>query len=818
MFSSYLPPAQIQSRLLRLAALFLFIYGLVLTLSPAARERTWAVEYNWSHWLGILTWMVAFELAHRQLVARLPDANPYLLPAVALLSGWGMLSIWRLIPDFGLRQAIWIAVSVGVLLIGVRSSRILDLLYHYKYIFLISGLLLTALTLVLGSNPGGEGPRLWLSCCGLYFQPSEPLKLLLIVYLAAYFADRLPTLRGPSALRTRLLPLIFPTIVLTGLAITILLIQRDLGTASIFIFIYAAMLYFASGQKQLLFGTLALLAVAGLTGYFLVDIIHLRLESWINPWVDPAGHGYQIVQSLMAVANGGLLGRGPGMGSPGLVPVAQSDFIFTTISEENGLLSTIALFATIGLITANGFLIAVKASSNFRRLLAAGLTTYIGAQSVLIMGGNLRLLPLTGVTLPFVAYGGSSLLTCFIALLILLQISNETEQEPAALPRPQPYLLMASAIWAGLFACALLNGWWVSMRSDDLLSRTDNARRSIADRYVRRGSILDRNSAAIHTTSGEPGLYTRMYNVPELATISGYTHPVYGQAGLEESLDPYLRGLQGNPGLLIWWNYLLYGQPPPGLDVRTSLDLSIQARADQLLRKHTGAVVLINAKNGEILAMASHPGYDPNQLDTLGTTLAKDPAAPLLNRATQGQYPAQPAFNPFLIAYFTNAGTISDASLSKLFDRLGFYSVPAANIPAALPNAFGTVNNLRVSPLQMALAAATLTGEGTRPSPQLALAVDTPTEGWVVFPALEKPFNALSVASAQRATTALAVDELPFWEYTGQGDNLSVSWYLAGTLPNWQGTPLAIAVALEENDPTRARMIGRGVLEKAIQP
>jgi cell division protein FtsW (lipid II flippase) len=811
LFPTYLPPAQIQSRLLKLTALFLFIYALALTLSPAGRERSWAVDYRWSHWTGVMLWALIYALAHRQFVARTPDANPYLLPATALLSGWGMLSIWRLAPEFGLRQAAWIVVGVGVLIVGLRARRTLDLLYRYKYIFLFSGLFLTALTLVLGSNPTGVGARLWLGCCGLYFQPSEPLKLLLIVYLAAYFADRLP-------IRTRLLPLIFPTLVLTGLALAILLIQRDLGTASIFIFIYATMLYFASGKKRLLLGTLALLAVAGLTGYFLVDIIHFRLQAWINPWSDPAGYGYQIVQSLMAVANGGTFGRGPGMGSPGLVPVAQSDFIFTTISEENGLLGTLALFAMVGLITTNGFLVALKASGDFRRLLAAGLTTYLGAQSVLIMGGNLRLLPLTGVTLPFVAYGGSSLLTSFIALLILLQISSETDHEPAPLRQPQPYLLMAGTIWVGLLACALLNGWWATIRSDDLLSRTDNARRSISDRYVKRGSLLDRNNAVINTSTGEPGLYTRIYEVPELASISGYTHPVYGQAGLEESLDPYLRGLQGNPALLIWWDHLLYGQPPPGLDVRTSLDLGIQAGADQLLGKHTGAVVLINAQNGEILAMASHPGYDPNQLDTTGEALAKDPAAPLLNRATLGQYPAQPAFNPFLMAHFADEGTISDEALSILFDKLGFYSVPAANIQAADAAAGGTVNGLRVSPLQMALAAATLTGAGARPSPRLALAVNIPVQGWLIFPAPEKPLAVLSAESAQRATSALAMDGQPFWEYTSQSNDLSISWYLAGTLPNWQGTPLAIVVALEENDPNQARIIGRGVLKKAIQP
>ncbi len=751
--------------------------------------------------------LVAFGVAHHQFVRHTPDANPYLLPAAALLTGWGVLSIWRLSPGFGLRQAVWMLVSVGVLIVGMRSSRNLELLRRYKYIFLLSGLFLTALTLVLGTNPGGSGPRLWLGCCGLYLQPSEPLKLLLIVYLAAYFADRLP-------IRTRLLPLIYPTLILTGIALAILLVQRDLGTASIFIFLYAAMVYFASGKKRLLFSTLGLLTFAGLAGYFLVDIIHVRLESWINPWEDPSGHSYQIIQSLMAVANGGLLGRGPGMGSPGLVPVAQSDFIFTTISEENGLLGSLGLFATIGIITTCGFLVAIKAGSNFQRLLAAGLTTYLGAQSVLIIGGNLRLLPLTGVTLPFVAYGGSSLLTSFIALLILLQISNETEQEPAALRQPRPYLLMASLIWGGLFACALLTGWWSQIRNDSLNSRTDNARRAISDRYVLRGAILDRNNSPINMTTGESGSYQRVYNTPDLAAITGYTHPVYGQAGLEESIDSYLRGLQGNPNLLIWWNHLLYGQPPPGLDVRTSLDLSAQTKADKLLGKHTGAIILINAETGEVLVMASHPTYDPNQLDEIGATLGQDKNSPLLNRVTQGQYPADNAISPFLAAHPT------EESAADLFEKLGFYHIPAINLPTAGAAPRGTVKDLRVSPLQMVLAAASLTHNGIRPSPRLTLAVNTQTQGWIIFPVAEKPTPALNENLAQQAALALAMADKPFWEYRSSSpkkDDL-ISWYLAGTLPNWQGAPLAIVVVLEENDPQQAELIGRSVLEKAIQP
>lgn len=812
MFSNYLPPVQIQGRLLKLAALFLSIYALALTLAPAARTRSWDVELRWSHWLGLGIWVVLAFLAHQRIARYAPDADPYLFPATALLTGWGILTIWRLDAGFGLRQALWLVFCTGVFLVGMRLPSNLDLLRRYKYIFLTSGLLLTALTLLFGTNPGGAGPRLWLGCCGLYLQPSEPLKLLLIVYLAAYFADRLP-------IRTHLFPLLLPTMFLTGLALAILLIQRDLGTASIFIFLYAALVYMASGKRRLLLGSLGLLLLAGLVGYFFVDIIRYRLVAWLDPWVDPSGRSYQVIQSLLAVANGGVFGRGPGMGAPGLVPVAHSDFIFTSIAEETGLLGSFGLLTVLALIATRGFLVAIRAASNFRRLLAAGIAAYYGAQSILIIGGNLRLLPLTGVTLPFVSYGGSSLLTCFLGLLILIQISNEVDEEPANLPTATPYLTIAGLVWLGLLACALANGWWATVRSDDLLIRTDNPRRAIADRFVPRGALLDRQNRAITTTNGESGSYFRHYLVPALSPVIGYTHPVYGQAGLEASLDLYLRGLQGNPAFLIWWDHLVYGQPPNGLNVRLSLDLDIQKRADELLGAHTGAVVLLNAQTGEILTMASHPTFDANLMDTIGETLPNAPNAPLLNRATQGLYPVSSAVSPLLDAAY-GAITPSDKELASFYEGLGFYNTPELRLPAAAAAPNGTLVNLRVSPIQMAIAAAALSKGGLCPGALIASAVETPVEGWVVLPGPGKPVRCLPADGAERVTEALQGENKPFWEYKGNGLDKAqpVTWYLAGTMSSWSGTPLAIVVVLEENAPDLAAIIGRGVLEKAIQP
>jgi cell division protein FtsW (lipid II flippase) len=802
--------SQIQARLLTLAAGFLFLYSLILTLAPAARARSWAVEYRLSHWLGFGIWAVVFLIAHFQINRRLPEADPYLLPLAALLTGWGILTIYRLVPGFGLRQTAWLLVCGLVILLGLRVSPELRFLRRYKYVWLSGGLLLTALTLVFGTDPGGGYEKAWLGCCGLYFQPSEPLKLLLIVYLAAYLADRLP-------LNLRTLPLLAPTVVVMGLALSLLAVQRDLGTAFIFIFLYTIILFVASGKKRILLISLVGLGAAGIAGYFLFDVVRLRVDAWLNPWLDPSGRSFQIVQSLMAVANGGTSGRGPGLGSPGLVPVAISDFIFIAIAEETGLAGTLGLLVLIGFFVSRGLRTALCAPDSFRRILAAGLTAYIGAQSILIIGGNIRLLPLTGVTLPFVSYGGSSLLTSFLALLMLLFISSQPEDEPAPLKTPQPYLLLAGLIGVGLFGLAIADAWWAVWRSPNLLQRTDNVRRSIADRYVKRGSLLDRNGISINLTQGLTGNYTRVYLYPDLGSITGYTNPVYGQSGLEATLDPWLRGMRGNPASSIWWDHLVNGQPPPGLDVRLSIDLGLQRRADALLVNRTGAIVLLNAKSGEILAMTSHPTFDPNQLDEQADALLQDPLSPLLDRAAQNSYPAGADMQSWLQAIaLSNRSTITDAL--SLNTALGFYSAPDLQLPVAV--AGSPDQALRLSPLQVALATAVLSNNGIRPPPRLAMAVKTPSQGWIILQPQSNSIQVLPADVSNSAAQALLIEGLPFWQWSGLAGQAAktISWSLAGTMPDPQGIPLAVVVLLEDPNQQWADYIGQQLLESAMHP
>jgi cell division protein FtsW (lipid II flippase) len=797
---------KIQGRLLLLATVFLLLYSVVLTLAPAARVQSWQVNYRFEHWLGMLVWLVGFYILHQITARFLPERDPYILPIAALLAGWGMLGIFRLSTPFGIRQSIWLALSIGILMLGARLPSHLDYLRKYKYIWLTSGILLTASTLFLGTNPIGEGPRLWLGCCGIYIQPSEPLKLLLIIYLAAYLAPVAEqNLTGRQTSSPQLLALLMPTLLMSGLAVAILFAQRDLGTGSIFFFLYAVMVFLASGQKRILLVAIILLASAAFVSYMAFDVVAVRIEAWLNPWSDPSGRSYQIVQSLLAIANGGLPGRGPGMGNPGIVPVAHSDFIFAALVEEGGLIGGIGLVLCYAMFLVHGLRAALRSNNGFHRLLAAGLSAYLTAQAVLIIGGNLRLLPLTGVTLPFVSYGGSSLTTSFISILLLLHISNLEIVSPG-----QPakavlrYMQLAGALLGGLVTITLVTGWWVIYRSSALLQRTDNPRRVIAERYVRRGDLLDRNNQPLAATIGQAGSYSRHVTYAPLSVIIGYNSPTYGLAGLEAGLDGYLRGLQGYPDLHIYWNNLLYGQPPPGLDLRLTLDLSLQQSADQALAGLTGALVMINPKTGEILVMSSSPGFDANQLEQQWQTLVDSPQAPFVNRALQGLYPASRIVRQ-LFPQLPNPDRL------QFQPQLGF-----PELGAQLTN-----ETQKLSPLQLAASAAALSADGVRPGLMLVSAQRLPGGGWELFPSPEKPLVLLPADSARHQANNLSGAALPVWQ-TAAGerstDGTQVAWFIAGTTQAWQGTPLVFVVLIENQEPGLAEKIGQQVLQSILLP
>jgi len=410
--------------LLTLAAAFMLVNFVALML---LRTTTLA------DWLHFAAWMGCATGGHWMLNRFIPRRDPLLFPLAMFFSGWGLVLIERLEPFFADRQTVWLVISTLALLAVTSMPQILRWLRSYRYLLLTVGLLLLIGTVLLGSNPSGlaGAPELWLGFGNVFFQPSELLKIILVVFLASYLGEQVPLLR--NAFKGDETPdpfwsprILGPIFLMWSLTVALVIWQRDLGTAALFFGVFIVLLYVASGRTWILLAGVGLLGIAGVVGYNLFSVVELRVDIWFNPWPEADGRAYQIVQSLMAFAAGGVGGNGIGQGSPGYIPVVHSDFIFAALAEEYGLLGVIVLVALFAVLVLRGLLLALRLQERpFYALLALGLSTVVGLQGILIMGGVLKLLPLTGVTLPFLSYGGSSLITSFLISGLLLRLSAE---------------------------------------------------------------------------------------------------------------------------------------------------------------------------------------------------------------------------------------------------------------------------------------------------------------------------------------------------------------------------------------------------------
>lgn len=644
--------------LLALAGLFV-----ALGMFQLAWARGAGQEAILSYGLPGVVWFISFAAAHYFVRRRLGNHDPLLLPLAGLLSGWGLIEIARLAPAFLWRQMLWLPVSVGAMLLVTAAPGDLRWLRRFKYTWLFAGLLLVLATVFVGVNPSGYGERLWLGLGGIYFQPSEILKLLLVVYVAAYLAEKRELLvaAGPRLGRWRIpaLPYLAPLLAMWALAMGLLAWQRDLGAAVLFFFTFLAMLYLAGGQWGYLVAGSGLFLLGAGAAYRLIDRVAVRVDAWWNPWPDASGRSYQIVQSLLALASGGLVGQGLGQGAPTVIPVVHSDFVFAAIGEEFGLVGTLAALLCIAVLVMRGLRAAMYARMPFEQLLAAGLSVLIGLQAWVIMGGNARLIPLTGVTLPFVSYGGSSLLSNFIALGLLLHIHKPNGQSDPRLTRTVRKL--AAAVNVLLGALALTLGYWQVVRAPALVRRDDNPRLVLAEQAIRRGTIFDRNGVPLALTQMEQGRLVRRYPEPQAEPLIGYYSLRYGTAWAEAAFDARLRGVEGKSEQELWWHNLLH-RPQVGQSVTLTIDLDWQRAAYAALGNQTGVALAADLHSGYILAMASTPTFDPNRLDADWDELGSDPAAPLVNRAVQGQYQPGSLFQAIVLEQALRAGLVQMTS------------------------------------------------------------------------------------------------------------------------------------------------------------
>lgn len=396
---------------------------------------------NALEFIGIASGLaLVVHLANRYLA---PEADPVIMPVVLMLNGIGFVMIYRLDDSSqvaGLApwhyQAAWTVLGVLAYvctLAFVRRSRDLE---RYRYLLMFAALVLLVLPLApyLGRTPEAQlnGVKLWIRVGPVTFQPVEIAKLLLVIFFASYFVEKremlsLATRRVGNRLLPDVRPLA-PIAVAWVVSIMVILFEHDIGFSLLLFVMFIAMLWVATGRWTYVVGGL----VAFVAGTYLAAhlpfakvLIDQRVGAWINPWAHYSSYGYQTVQGELALGRGGLTGSGLGLGTPYNIPVAYSDFIFAAIGEELGLLGTTAVVVGFLLLVGSGIRAAIRARSEFSQLAAVGFTAILGFQSFFIMGGVVRLLPLTGVSLPFIGYGGSSLLANYVLVALIVRISSE---------------------------------------------------------------------------------------------------------------------------------------------------------------------------------------------------------------------------------------------------------------------------------------------------------------------------------------------------------------------------------------------------------
>jgi cell division protein FtsW (lipid II flippase) len=371
-----------------------------------------------------------YLVAHIAVRFTVPEADPYLLPMAGLLSAIGVTEIYRLESDDAFRQGLWIVIGLGLFVATLTVLRHdYRRIENYKYLFGLGAVVLLALPALPGIGATVNGARLWVRVGSLQFQPGEFAKIMLIVFLAGYLREKREVL-AQGRLKD-----FGPLLVIWGAAMLVLVETNDLGSALLFFGIFLAMLYVATGR--LLYVTLGLgLFTTGAAGaYHFVPHVRDRVTTWIDPWSKAQDEGYQITQSLYSIANGGWGGTGLGRGTftttggDPLIPYLNTDVIYSALAQELGLVGISALVLVFVLFAARGFRIGLLADDGFSKLLAIGLTFGFALQTFIIVGGILRLIPLTGITFPFVSYGGSSVVANFILLAGLLLVSNRANAD-----------------------------------------------------------------------------------------------------------------------------------------------------------------------------------------------------------------------------------------------------------------------------------------------------------------------------------------------------------------------------------------------------
>lgn len=635
--------------------------------------------------IGIFAAFVVAHLAVRKLA---PGADPAILPITFALSGIGIAFVTRLRPELAVGQLMWLFVGVAFLVLALLFVRNLDRLARYKYTLILVGFMLLLSPLIPFIGQEIYGSRIWLSIGPFSFQPGELAKIAIVLFLAGYLAANREMLSvftwrvGPFNLpdiRT-LLPLLLMWLISIG----IVAFEKDLGSALVFFFVFLVMLYVASGKKTYVIAGVLMMAIGAVGLYFVFDHIQVRVATWLDPFADAQNTGYQLVQTIYSLADGGLFGVGIGRGLADQIPVVESDFIFAAIGEETGLLGAAGLLLLYLCLAIRGMATAARAKSDVSSFAAVGLTAIIILQAFIIVGGVTRLIPLTGLTLPFVSQGGSSLLASFISVALLLRAGDEAtgvgeEMRSATSMLPTASVLGRVALgkrltrtmvgFSVLFALLVANLTLIMVvQADHYQNMAGNNHTLMQESDTERGSISTYDGVVLaESQQTEDGSYERVYPAGDLAShVVGYYSTQYGTSGIEASENETLKGQQNYAS---WTDVInaAAGINTPGNDVRLTINSTIQQATQDALEGETGAAVVMDPGTGAVLAMASSPTYSAGDVEALLEQAAasdgSDDAGQLVNRATQGLYAPGSTFKIVSLATALQNGIASEDSV-----------------------------------------------------------------------------------------------------------------------------------------------------------
>lgn len=669
----------------------------------------------------------AFAAAHLAVRWLAPGADPAILPVVFLLSGIGIAFVTRLAPDLAVNQVVWLFVSVGAMIATLFLVPSLDELAEYKYTLGVAGVALLLLPMLFGTEIGGS--KLWLKLGPFTFQPGELAKICITLFLASYLAENREMLSasmlrfGPVSLpRPRML---YPMLVMWGLSLLVVVFERDLGSALLFFSFFVIMLYVCTGRAGYVIVSLVLLLVGAFLCYGLFSHVQTRVQIWLDPFQDPSNKGLQIVQSLYSLADGGLLGSGIGKGMPTLIPVVESDFIFSAIGEEMGLLGASAVLIGFMLLAVRGLTTAARAKSDVSSFTAVGLTAAIAVQGFIIVAGVTKLLPLTGVTLPFMSQGGSSLLASFIIVGLLLRAGDEgtghesqMEMAPAAIIGPSSTaapptgtsrlskvlhgahvrgrygmltpesgilgrvalgnrLTVLVTVFACMFAALIANLTYIQVLMAETYQQMPSNNHTIArSAHVQRGAIITRDGVTLaESVMQEDGTYVRQYPQGTLAAHTvGYVSTQYGTTGIERTMN---ERLTGHADYSTWNNalYSLAGLKVAGSSVVLTIDSQMQMACEQALSGLTGSIVVIDPSTGAVLAKASSPTYSNDQVGELVSTT--EPSSALVDRSVSARYAPGSTFKVLSLAAALDAGV---ASLDDVYEAPSTIEIGGAQV------------------------------------------------------------------------------------------------------------------------------------------